>query len=74
MSPAARKFEHAINLPVIASIHQVMGNLVVEKTANDYLPFEKLTIAHSAKSSFGLMKDWMKFTDILGVGILSKIS
>ena len=68
MSPAARKFENALNFPTIAS------SLLV---ANDgVLPFSyepNLRIAHNAKLNKSLMKDWMNFTNVLGNGIFDNI-
>lgn len=74
MSPAARKFERSLNLPTIAS-----GLMAVEHIATPDFHIENngaspMTVAHSAKVSVNLLKDWMEFTHILGNGILSKIS
>jgi len=68
MSPAARKYENALNFPTIASSLLVANELV---TPFSYV--SNLTIAHSAKMTKGLMKDWMKFTNVLGNEIFDNI-
>jgi hypothetical protein len=74
MSPTARKFEQALSLPTIATGLMVLK----QKPSNDYqlenLLVDHMTVAHNAKISVNLLKDWMEFTHVLGNGILSKIS
>ncbi|PKA84232.1 hypothetical protein ATE92_2404 [Ulvibacter sp. MAR_2010_11] len=69
MSPAARKFEHSLNLPIINSGILTKMNPVSLLAVN-----ENMTIVHSAKMSVHLLQDWMEFTQVLGAGILNKIS
>lgn len=68
MSPAARKYENALNLPTIAS-----SLMVVNEQVPSFSNVSNLTIAHSVKMTRGLMKDWMKFTNVLGNGIFDNI-
>lgn len=74
MSPAARKFEHTLNLPIIASSLLVVKHMTATDFNYGSLQSNPLTVAHSAKDSVNLLKDWMEFTHVLGNGILSKIS
>lgn len=68
MSPAARKYEGALNLPTIVS-----SFLDANELGTPFSFTAKLTIAHNAKTSPGLMKDWMMFTNVLGNGIFDNI-
>ena len=68
MSPAAIKYENALNLPTIAS-----SLLVATEQVRPFSNVSNLTIAHSAKMTKGLLKDWMNFTNVLGNGIFDNI-
>ena len=74
MSPAARKFEHTLYLPTIASGLSAMKQMATTDSHFDKLDSNPLHVAHSAKISVNLLKEWMEFTHVLGNGILSKIS
>ncbi|WP_290629285.1 hypothetical protein [Altibacter sp.] len=71
MSPAARKFEHSMNLPTIASGILTGTNAFIEDSKS---LDQTLAISHHGMAPQRLVQDWMKFTDLLGSGILSKIS
>ena len=72
MSPAARKFEHALNLPTISD--EFLSVEISDISLSTKKPYYGLTIAHRVTDSSSLLKDWMEFTHILGKGILAEIS
>jgi hypothetical protein len=74
MSPAARKFEHTLNLPTIVSSLLAVKHIEATDLHFGSLQSNPLTVAHNTKISVNLLRDWMEFTHVLGNGILSKIS
>ena len=72
MSPAARKFEHTLNLPTISD--EFLSVEINGISPSSKKPYYGLTIAHRVTDSSSLLNDWMEFTHILGKGILAEIS
>jgi hypothetical protein len=65
MSPALRKLKE-LNSPETDSF------AISSEVSNQ--ENVRLSIAHNASKPVSLLKDWMNFTNILGIGIINRIS
>lgn len=74
MSPVALKWKSTLKVPAIASafVGIEFGSRKID--IDLYKSHTHLSVAHNASEGKSLLEDWMRFTNILGGGILIKIS